>query len=198
MLDGTSAALYAFNANTHGCIAHPYGVHEGGKAADLVCSPWMSALASYQFWRIFQLTGNEQSKRIIKSLGKSVLSNGTYTATDAHIKGKIVPKYLVFLSRSKLEDNKQWSDIQHACDVAGMVSLSAYLSKLDGEDITQLVHLVDDLLLSCQHSLKVNDKHRQQWQLTPIRKFNWWFGTTGSMPWLLTELAADFESAKLK
>ncbi|WOH36629.1 hypothetical protein RI844_14800 [Thalassotalea fonticola] len=198
LVDGTSSALYSFNANTYDCIAHPYGVHEGGKADDLVCSPWMSALASYQFWRLFQLSGNEKSKNIIKSLGKSVLRHGTYTASDGQIKGRIVPKYLIFLERPTLENNEQWSDIQHACDVAGMVSLSAYLSKLDGEDITQLVRLADKLLLSCQHSLQVNDKNRTRWQLSPVRKFNWWFGTTGNMPWVLTELAEEFESAKLK
>ena len=197
LIDGSTAALFSPSNKDDGCIAHRYGAHEGGRVDDLVCSPWMSALVSYQLWRFYQLTGDEKSKRIIKSLGKSVINYGTYITTDEQSKGKTVPKYLAFLTSTKLEQSEQGSDIQHACDVAGMISLSAYLAKLDGEDITQQVHLVDKLLLSCQHSLGVNDKNRNQWQLAPLRKFNWWFGTTGHMPWLLTELAVELESAKV-
>jgi hypothetical protein len=30
---------------------------------------------------------------------------------------------------------------------------------------------------------------RAEWRLSPPRKFNWWFGSTTDLPWLMSEVA---------
>ena len=170
-----------------GCVRHPYSAHEGGQDNTQICSVWMSALVVEQLWRYYRITHDLDSKKLIKLIGNQVLNGGLYGGWGPHMKTYKVPYYIRYFDDHKKREIDQWTDMQHACDVAAMVAKSGYLTKLDGKSIVEHSNVVKLLMKTCKKTL-FRAKVVKVWGVSPLRKFNWWFSSTGNLPWLIEQL----------
>jgi hypothetical protein len=187
LISGIYEALLAQAKNNSACLKHPYSAHENHSDNAPVCSPWMSALVVDKLWRYHWLTGDLRSKKIINMLADEFIKFGTYPGKSVHLKGYTIPKYLIFYSASKYNQPNQWTDIQHACDITGMLARSAYLKKRSNKTIALDKDVIEQLLKTCKKTLK-RAKVVKVWSVSPLRKFNWWFSTTGDLEWLIEQL----------
>jgi hypothetical protein len=82
-------------------------------------------------------------------------------------------------------------DIEHTCDVAGLVARGAWARRAQGRDDAALVATANGLLTNCRGNLESwrrpggPEAGLSEWRLSPARKLNWWFGTTLDLPWLI-------------
>lgn len=187
LIKGTKSSIVFGQNGSAGCVRHRLGSHEGNADKTMVCSSWMNALVVEQLWRFYLLTSNEDSKDLIITLANQVLNKGTYQGWGVHMKKYKVPRYLQFFNDSKRRELDQWTDMQHACDVAGMLSKASYLLKQEGKDYWELRVMTHSLLKTCKKTLSRSSVVKV-WSVSPLRKFNWWFSSTGSLEWLTDQL----------
>jgi len=166
------------------CLQHPFESHEGWDLATAVCSPWMSALIIEQLWRYHHLTLDFKSIYIIEKLNEFLISRAVFKHIFAHKEVTAIPKYLVYLSPELNEKEDPWMDYQHACDVASAIAKGAYAQRILGKDTKQTVNILNLMIRSCYRSMYRGHGNRS-WPIAPVRKFNWWFSSTGSFTWLL-------------
>ena len=166
------------------CLAHPLRHHEGKKDTVMVCSPWMSALVAEQLWRFDYLQANAKARSAIVALGQFVADASTFLGVGNHLKGAVIPDYLVFFGKSIFQDRNQWSDIQHACDVAGLLAKAQYLEPTAFADSSKLPALMQ----SCRRTMYHPHRKQKPWRIRPPRKFNWWFNSTANLSWLLAQV----------
>lgn len=181
-----------------GCVLHTVVQHEGGgRDSDrVVCSPWMSALYGEVLWRHYLVTGSHAGLKQLAQFGDFLAQQATYVSTEANanLNGRTFPYYL----KGPTYDSKtygvadEWSDREHACDVAGFAYRSAYSRKLLGQSGTAQVQLADRLMNTClwntaqwiRTGADTVAAGKTFYRLAPPRKFNWWFGTTSDLDWL--------------
>ena len=174
-----------------GCLLHKYSVHEGGGTAKPICSPWMSALLSDAVWRVYLNAGDktlgDSALGLVASMAEYVQKHAMYDGAEG-LKKK-VPYYLASSVYQSPKD--PWTDLEHACDVAGLVARGAWAKKSLGSSNTDLLAAADALVKACIYSLDY--WHRPfgpnatlaEWRLDPPRKFSWWFGTTLDIQWMM-------------
>ncbi|HKE19683.1 MAG TPA: hypothetical protein VKB80_32625 [Kofleriaceae bacterium] len=170
-----------------GCMLHTMNAHEGAGGDVPVCSPWMSALFTDAVWEYYVHTADTAALDFLISMGHFVANVGLYQE-DGHT----VPWYLVSSETTFTEGD----DIEHVCDVGGLVARGAWAEMSRGGDPAELRAVAGELVSECQYNL--DSWHRPdavssgltEWRLTPERKFNWWFGTTSDLGWLLAEIDA--------
>jgi len=163
-----------------GCILHRQDAHEGDGVTDPICSPWMSALLAEAMFRYYVHSNDRAALDFLAELADFVRTTGS--AADG---AGISTYYLVSSHRS--DD----LDIEHTCDVAGLVARGAWARAALGGDNTSLLATARGLLTNCRENLE--SWHRPggpasglaEWRLSPARKLNWWFGTTLDLPWLI-------------
>ena len=187
LIGGTQKGIYIPPTREEGCIKHQYSSHEGTNDETLICSPWMSALLVEQLWRYYLMTSDELSASIIDSLGTNIVNSGTYKGKYKQLQGFTIPHYLLFFGDSKYNKPNQWTDIQHSCDVASMVTRSAFIRKKNNKSIIKHQEIIQGLLDSCKKTI-IKPSKLKVWPLRPLRKFNWWFNSTGDMEWILEEI----------
>lgn len=185
LIDGMATSLISTGKGA--CVLHEYRDHEGKGDDSKVCSLWMSALVVEQLWRYVHLTDSSLAKKQIIALADHAVENGLYFGSHKHLSNLSIPMYLYFHEESKYQKNSQWTDIQHACDVVGMILKSQYIKKSSGLDYKYGREQVKGLLKTCQKTLS-RSKKVKVWQISPLRKFNWWFSSTANLEWLLMEL----------
>lgn len=175
-----------------GCVVHELVDHEGGGGEEPVCSPWMSALLSEAVFRYYLHSEDERALIFLANLGDYVRLHGTYDATAAGeplgIENAIVPYYL---SSSAYNEGGPWGDMEHTCDVAGLTARAAWARQALGGDPASLVTTRDQLLRTCEYTLDYWHRpgsDRAEWRLSPPRKFNWWFGTTLDLGWMVAAI----------
>jgi hypothetical protein len=177
---------------TDGCMLHTMNAHEGSGGEEPVCSPWMSALFADAVWEYYIHARDPAALRFLSGLGHFVAKHGLYPGGENI--DHTMPWYLAS-SVKTFTDDGPWGDIEHTCDVAGLVARAAWAEKQQGNDPAPLRATAEKLLEGCKFNL--NAWHRpngpasgkSEWRLAPGRKFNWWFGTTSDLPWLLGETA---------
>ena len=163
-----------------GCILHTQASHEGDDVTQPICSPWMSALLAEAIFRYYVHSEDRAALEFLAGLADFVRTTGS--AADG---AGLSPYYLV---SSVIHDDP---DIEHACDVAGLVARGAWSRTALGGDAAALLATTRGLLTNCAANLE--DWHRPggpaaglaEWRLSPPRKVNWWFGTTLDLPWLV-------------
>ena len=185
LINGLAASM--INTGKGACVLHEYRDHEGKGDDSKVCSLWMSALVVEQLWRYVHLSDNLLAKEQIFALADHAIENGLYFGSHKHLSNLTIPMYLYFNEESKYTKNSQWTDIHHACDVVGMILKSQYIKKLSGLDYQYGREQVKGLLKTCKKTLS-RSKKVKVWYISPLRKFNWWFGSTANLEWLLMEL----------
>ncbi|HWN69130.1 MAG TPA: hypothetical protein VNM90_15935, partial [Haliangium sp.] len=177
-----------------GCMLHTMNAHEGDGGDEPVCSPWMSGLFADAVWRYYWQSLDREALVFLASLGDFVAKHGLYDGSDEGV-DFLVPWYLVS-SAYQYSDSGAWGDLEHTCDVAGVVARGAWAHAELGEDPEPLLDTTRELLAGCRYVL--DDWHRPdsvssglpEWRLSPPRKFNWWFGSTSDMPWIFSSLGA--------
>jgi len=167
-----------------GCPQHTYESHEGKSGNSPVCSPWMMALLGDGLWRYYQLTQDTKSAALLNVFGDFILNEGIYFA-DERLNNKVLPLYLSSMDNKLLEIKNQWTDGQHACDVASLVGKSLYIKKIRNEDIVILKGLFDVFVQQCKDiNKKYKAKKNDYLPMSPPRRFGWTYSTTSDLPWL--------------
>ena len=169
-----------------GCMLHGLTAHEGGGGDDPVCSPWMSALFADAVWEYYVHTADGAALDFLADLAGFVAEYGLYEGEEGHT----VPWYLA----SSVTQVTEGADIEHTCDVGGLVARGAWAERARGGDPSALRATAGELVAACEYNL--DSWHRpngpaggqSEWRLSPERKFNWWFGTTSDLSWLLYSL----------
>jgi hypothetical protein len=172
-----------------GCMLHEFQDHEGAGGSDPVCSPWMSALFADAVFRYYIHSEDPEALEFLVSLGHYVEKFGLYTDTVDGTE-QLLPWYLSS-SIVQFSDSGPYADIEHACDVAGIVARAAWAAKTLGSDLGTLPTTASSLVASCEANLATWYRPEGPsaglavWRLSPPRKFNWWFGSTLDLQWML-------------
>lgn len=180
-----------------GCPQHGFKSHEGWGDDTPACSPWMMALLGDALWRFYQLTSDVRSASLIDAFGDFVLNYGIYYG-DKRVNNIVIPKYIVSINNPKQEELNQWSDPQHACDVAALLGKSAYIKKKNNQDNFLVKTLFNTLLEQCAGSYarfkktQKSKRDKNYWVLKPPRRFGWMYSTTSDLPWLKSTLLNDY------
>ena len=188
IIDATVSMTFSPENNwpLRGCPQHSYKSHEGKGDNTPVCSPWMMALLGDALWRYYLLTEDERAASLIDAFGDFVLNFGIYYG-DEKINNSVIPKYIVSMENPNQEKLNQWSDVQHACDVAALVGKSAYIKQQKNVDNFMVKELFGALVKQCRkpyERLKKENGKRSYWTLKPPRRFGWVYSTTSDLPWL--------------
>lgn len=174
---------YIIDPVNQSCLKHTFKAHEGWNLATDVCSPWMSALIIEQLWRYHHLTLSYNSLALIEKLTGFLIGTATYNYNFTK-EETAIPKYLVYLSPDLTEKEDPWMSYQHACDVASAIAKGAYAQKLLSKENKKTIETLNLMIRSCYRSL-YRSHGDKAWPIAPIRKFNWWFSSSGSFTWLL-------------
>ncbi len=170
-----------------GCLLHEFYDHEGDGGKEPICSPWMSALLADAVWRYYIHSQDKEALIFLANLGVFIQKHALYLGKDGL--NQTVPWYLVS-SVHQYTDGGPYDDLEHTCDVTGILARGAWAQKALGQNQADLLATANKLLASCKYNL--NDWHRPQgpksgkseWRLDPPRKYNWWFGSTLDLEWL--------------
>jgi hypothetical protein len=174
-----------------GCMLHGMTAHEGAGGDVPICSPWMSALFADAVWEYYIHSRETRALTFLAGLGHYVADYGLYGGGEGL--DYDMPWYLSS-SVKTFSDEGPWGDIEHTCDVAGLVVRGAWAEKRLGRDNAELRGVIDSLLVSCEKNLAIwhrpgsESSGKAEWRLSPARKFNWWFGTTSDLSWLMADL----------
>ena len=179
-----------------GCPQHSFKSHEGWGDDSAACSPWMMALLADSLWRFYQLTGDKRAASLIDAFGDFILNHGIFYG-DKRVKNIVIPKYIVSLDNPDQEELNQWTNPQHACDVAALLGKSAYIKKKNNQDDFLVKTLFSALLEQCEGSYTKWQKEqtkkqvKEYWEIKPPRRFGWMYSTTSDLPWLKKRLLVD-------
>ncbi|HTE53794.1 MAG TPA: hypothetical protein VK698_23225 [Kofleriaceae bacterium] len=186
------AARPAGSWRAEGCLLHTMDSHEGSGGPEPVCSPWMSALFADAVWEYWIHSQDRDALGFLAGLGGFVAERGLYPGGQ-HI-DHTMPWYLAS-SVKTFSDDGPWGDIEHTCDVAGLVARAAWAEQQLGRDPDRLRDTAAKLIDGCRYNLDAWHRPngpasgKSEWRLAPGRKFNWWFGTTSDLPWLMAATA---------
>ena len=174
-----------------GCMLHGMTAHEGAGGNVPICSPWMSALFADAVSEYYLHSRDQRALTFLAGLGHYVREYGLYGGGEGL--DVDMPWYLSS-SVKTFSDEGPWGDIEHTCDVAGLVARGAWAERELGRDTTALEQTLDTLLISCEENLSMwhrpgsESVGKAEWRLSPPRKFNWWFGTTSDLTWIMAAL----------
>jgi len=174
-----------------GCPQHTYKSHEGKSGNSPVCSPWMMALLDDALWRYYRLTDDKKSAALLNAFGDFILNHGIHFA-DKRLKNMVLPLYLSSMDDKSLEIKNQWTDRQHACDVASLIGKSIYIKKKTKEDTLLLQELFNVFVQQCKDMSKQSKYNKKDFlPMLPPRRFGWTYSTTSDLPWLTSWLSSS-------
>ena len=180
-----------------GCPQHSFKSHEGWGDNSPACSPWMMALLGDSLWRFYQLTNDKRAAALLDAFGDFILNHGIFYG-NKRVQNIVIPKYIVSIENAEQEELNQWSDPQHACDVAGLLGKSVYIKNKSGNDSFLIHSLFTTLIEQCQQSYvrlkkeKKNKQNKPYWFLKPPRRFAWMYSTTSDLPWLNNSVGTQY------
>ncbi|HEU5056838.1 MAG TPA: hypothetical protein VFU21_09955, partial [Kofleriaceae bacterium] len=172
------------------CMLHGMTAHEGAGGDVPICSPWMSALFADAVFEYYIHSRDRAALEFLAGLGRYVRDHGLYAGGEGL--DYTMPWYLSS-SEMQFSDEGPWGDIEHTCDVGALVARAAWAdAQIEGGESASLRAVADDLLTGCRYNLDMWHRPdapetvgKSEWRLSPGRKFNWWFGTTTDLTWLL-------------
>ncbi len=184
------------NSRTYHCPAHRMEAHEGKKSDQMVCSPWMLALLGQTLDYYYQLSDDPRAATLLAQLHRFLLRDGLYRvpadSADVKLRGMLLPWYLAGPGYG-FSDNGPFGDLEHACDVAGLLARSGDARKRTEQLPADHGKALQGLMQSCEFNLNMwhrpgsDTQHgKPVWRLSPARKYNWWFGSTQELTWWLS------------
>lgn len=172
-----------------GCMLHLFRAHEGfERTQHPICSPWMSALFADAVMRYYIHSEDINALKMLAQLGGYVRKYALYVAPTQKFKFSL-PYYLA--SSLYVSPQNPWVDMEHTCDVGGLLARAVWATKKLGQPTQDLRTITEDVLKGCTYNLKYWHRPsgpsagKPEWRLAPPRKFNWWFGTTHDLEWLM-------------
>ena len=197
-----------------GGLLHTKAAHgEGGSfLSEPIISPWMSALMADAAWRYYIHSEDSDALEFLAGLADNVVEHCLYTTTitigetqeGEEIKQDfVVPYYLASgqASQAAKESYKQDSDNEHALDISGLIARGLWAKKKLGDtDTASLVSALNALSETIAYTFDKwtgGTPSEPTYRLKPPRKFNWWFGTTSDLEWLITNNPAVVEPPSL-
>ncbi len=186
--------------SAEGGVLHSKVQHDGGGGAlyqqEPVISPWMSALLADAVWRYYLHSEDDNALIFLADLADGVVEHGLYTSRLNGV-DYVVPHYL---SSGQINPNvysgsgfgDRFTDGEHALDVTGLIARGVWAKKKLGRDgVRNLLAAIEDLRPTIEYTFNKWTRLRgtppqTKHVLRPPRSFNWWFGTTSDLEWLLT------------
>lgn len=184
------------NGAPYHCPAHRMEAHEGKQSAQMICSPWMLALLGQTLDYYYQLSDDPKAAQLLGHFHAFLLRDGLYRVTadsaDVKLRGMLLPWYLAGPDYG-FSDNGPFGDLEHACDVAGLLARSGDVLKKTAPLPTEHHEALTALMQACQFNLQMwhrpgsdSQYGKPVWRLSPPRKYNWWFGSTQELTFFLT------------
>ena len=178
------------------CPAHRMEAHEGKKSDQMICSPWMLALLGQTLDYYYQLSDDSRAATLLSRFHRFLLRDGLYRvpadSADVKLRGMLLPWYLAGPGYG-FSDNGPFGDLEHACDVAGLLARSGAVREKTETLPAEHGIALQALMQSCQFNLKMWHRPgadvqygKPVWRLAPARKYNWWFGSTQELTWWLS------------
>jgi hypothetical protein len=130
-----------------GCMLHGMTAHEGAGGDVPVCSPWMSALFADAVWAYYIQTDDADALRFLAGLGTYVADYGVYPGGEDI--DFTLPWYLAS-SEKTFSDDGPWGDVEHTCDVAGLLARAAWAERQQGGDPARLRTTAGQLIAGCK------------------------------------------------
>ncbi len=178
-----------YPVNMRGVLLHTYLVHEEVNQDGWIVSPWMSALLTEALDHYYRLSGDRRVLTVIHSYAKFIAESGLAPSTmnGGAVTG-LSPMYIAATDSTLSMIGS--SDHNHAYDVLGLL----YRGVWSGQQLTLPTAAIQDALVGVRAiaMASFNAAHRAtaalpRYRTAPTRKFAWWFGTTASMDWLISE-----------
>lgn len=178
----------------NGSMQHTYSSHEGYAKDGYdgpIASPWMSALFADAIMQYYIHSEDPRALEFLANLGDYILEDTTTFKMVFEGQNLRLPYYLAS-PQFQEKFNDGWGDVEHTCDVAGITTKASWARKKLGGNSDSLASMSGELLQACEYNL--GDWHREGadvnygktvWRLSPPRKYNWWFGSTHDMLWML-------------
>jgi hypothetical protein len=186
----------ASDGQPYRCPAHRMEAHEGKQSDTMICSPWMMALLGQTLDYYYQLSDDPRAAGLLADFHQYLLDDGLYRVPedsgDIKLRGMLLPWYLAGRQYG-FSDNGPFGDLEHSCDVAGLLARSGNVRRRLEPLPAQHQSTLAELMKSCEFNLRMwhrpgsDSQHgKPVWRLSPARKYNWWFGTTQELTWFLS------------
>lgn len=158
----------------NGCTLHTKNQHDPSEdIPDIMCSPWMGALLSDAVWRYYILSLDNNALVFLADYADYIRRYALYTQN-----GLRLPYY----GASSYGTSPIDGDREHTCDVMGAIVRGYWANEALGRNSSQILPEVQNLLASCQANLTGTNN------VSPPRKYSWWYGTNSDFSWFLTNL----------
>ncbi len=171
-----------------GCLVHDARQH-GQKYDGWFCSPWMTTLFVDAALRYYIVSADPRVPQSVLMLGQFMVKHGTYRFRVG--KGKDIRYYTVpYYMTSSIKKTGKYihDDKMHALDTSKMVAAAYYFAGKLGQPRAQYKKLFDELMKSARWPIPKEAYGRApSYFNVPPRRFNWWFRTTGDVPWLMSQ-----------
>jgi len=184
---------------SEGGLLHTMGSHELGgylpgpiedRFSQPIISPWMSALLADAIWRYYLHSEDNAALEFLIGLGENVARHCMYTVENVHtnINGKTFPYYMWsgqanpdFLHGAFFNP---WEDDQHGIDVGGLLARAFWAQKKLGRDSSEITPQIEHMI----NAAKFDIDKQVNFRVNPPRKYNWQYGTTSDLEWLMTNV----------
>jgi hypothetical protein len=177
--------------NQASCPLHTVEQHEGD-AGDtrMMCSPWMGALLADAMLHYYILSEDPEVLRWLAGMGDYVRNYALYDGgvESAELAGRMMPWYMAGPG-GVVDEGRGWGDMEHACDVGAMTARAAWAKRRLGQSDAAVQQAATQLLDTCRYVLDYwhrSSTSLPEWRLSPSRKFNWWFGASTDLGWMLS------------
>lgn len=183
--------LVSMSNNAAKCPLHTITQHEGvANDARMMCSPWMTAMLAEAVYRYWMTSADDRAVTWLAGLGDYLVNHAIYDGglESTELAGRKMTWYLAGVGM-RIEDQRGWGDMEHACDAAGLAARAVWAKGRLGQDGTSVRNAVTALLDTCTYVLGYwtrSTTSLPKYRLNPPRKFNWWFGSTSDATWLLS------------
>jgi hypothetical protein len=180
----------------NGCWVHNGRQH--GQEADeahQICSPWMSTLVLDAMLRYYIITADPRVPQSIEALADFVVRHGTYRKRPepGEPREMTYPYYLIGSGPLGNLEADLWGDRMHALDVSMILASADYFTRKAGKAKPEYRKLLSELLQTAQWTFEKTYRPNGPnegipiFGVSPPRKFNWWFRTTASLDWFMSQ-----------
>lgn len=170
-----------------GVLLHSAQAHEGEGNAGWLMSPWMSALLAEKMWQYYVLSDDPFALEFLAGYAQFVSEHGLYLAKESERTDSAwYPAYLAGFDLDRTYASAR-NDREHAYDVLGLLMRGRWARAKLGRSTTLLDERIPSVRALAMRNFALHagivPGQAHQFKLAPLRKFNWWFGTTADIEW---------------
>jgi hypothetical protein len=176
-----------YPADMRGVLLHSALAHEGEGTSGWLMSPWMSALLAEKVWQYYVLSDDPFALEFLSNYAQFVAEHALYQAKESERSDPAW--YPAYLAGFDLDRNHAAprNDREHAYDVLGLLVRGRWARARLGQSTTLIDERMPALRALAMRNFALHAGIARgrvpQFRLAPLRKFNWWFGTTADLEW---------------